>query len=153
MSGMRERISSQLTVFHKVITPVSAAVLSAAMLLYLAFGAATVPKLVLAGIAVFSAAVVAALFVLGSRLKHVSFDGESLYVGTGGPGETKISIGDATAVTQSRWFKPYPITIRLKPNHPYGDKIVFVPPLQFLGSRNHPIVAELNEVIRRRSAV
>ena len=149
---MRRQISSKLTAFHKVIVPAFAALLSTAMILYLAFGVGSIPVPVLAGLAAFSAAVVVPLFLLGSRLKHVGFDGESLYVGPAGSGEVKIPIGDATAVTQSRWFKPYPITVRLKPNHPCGDKIVFIPPLQFLGSRDHPIVAELTGLISRRSA-
>jgi hypothetical protein len=99
-------------------------------------------------VTVFTALVCLPLIWFSSRLKDVSIDDQFLYIEHGNS-EEKIPLGYVVEVKQTNWVKPYPVTIRLD-----GDdsrKIMFIPQMEGLkGARNHPIVAELDDLARRR---
>ncbi len=146
MLPMRRRISSKTTGFHKYAAPTFMALSWTGMAIYLFMVPASFPLEFLVLVLIVSTLGAVPIFWLAFKLRHVSIDGQFLYIKQGSI-EEKVPMAHIAEVKQTNWIKPFPVTIRLAQ---YGDnarKIVFIPKMQGLrGSRNHPIVAELNRL-------
>jgi hypothetical protein len=89
-----------------------------------------------------------ALLLFGAvRLKYVSVDDDFLYVSNYFR-EIVIPLWDIYDVTENVWLKTHPVTVHLKHASEFGNKIVFMPKIQFWGFASHPVVKELKQLAR-----
>jgi len=83
------------------------------------------------------------------RLKKVYIeDGElviSNYLKT-----IRVPLREMQEVKENRFISPRHAWIHLKNESPFGDKIMFMPPLRFLLLFAHPMVEELQKMIMYR---
>jgi hypothetical protein len=80
------------------------------------------------------------------RLKEVSTDDDFLYV-SNYLKEISIPLSEIYDVTENVWLSIHPVTIHLKSQSEFGDKIVFMPKVRFFAFfRSHPVVTELKEL-------
>lgn len=143
---MRRKISSKLTGFHKFAAPVLLVVFAALTILIMATRTPRVTTSSLVLVTLFTAVICVPLIWFSSRLKHVSIDEQFLYIEHGN-NEEKIPLSHIAEVNQTRWIKPFPVSIRLAGYSDNSRKILFIPQMQGLkGARNHPIVGELNRL-------
>lgn len=86
---------------------------------------------------------VAFVYWFGIRLKKVGIFGDSLYV-SNYQKEIKIPLSEVADVTENVWVNIHPVTIHLKNESEFGNKIVFMPTFRaFAFWSSHPIVDEL----------
>jgi len=147
---MRQRISSKLTIFHRYVGLVGLTVVFAGLAILL------VPFFSRDGFLILIPFVGVAIgfgitLLLSLKIKVVDVDQDFLYVAEKQNRESKIPIVEIESIKQNRWMKPYPVTIRLRQNSRYGEKIVFIPTLRFgAGFSEHPIVEELSTLVRHK---
>jgi hypothetical protein len=77
-----------------------------------------------------------------SRLEHVWLSGDDLVVFRGGR-ELRVPLGDVRDISETRWSRVKTVTIKLRPGHPAGDEIFFIPPVTLLPFLSHPVVKDL----------
>ncbi len=141
---MRRSISSKATTVYKYVVPTITIIIIVIVLAVIAGASVLVPVWFTALYVVWSLCLTSMLFWMGSKLKAVSMDQSSLYVEEGSA-EISIPFSDVAKVSQLNWIKPYPVVISLRDGHPYGKKVMFVPPMEgFFGAWKHPIVEELS---------
>jgi hypothetical protein len=85
-----------------------------------------------------------------ARLKYVTVDDDYLYV-SNFLKEIAIPLWDIDDVTENAWLKTHPVTVHLKHPSEFGDKIVFMPKIQFWGFASHPVVKELKQLSRKNA--
>lgn len=90
----------------------------------------------------------ASILLLSVPLKRVQIDDEGELVISNYFREWRVPVGLVTEVTQSRWLKHRPITVRLRIDPGCGTRVVFVPPmrLRMLFWREDPEVEKLREL-------
>lgn len=76
------------------------------------------------------------------HLEHVWLCGDEVFVLRGGQ-EQAVPLADAREITETRWSRVKTVTIKLRPGHPVGEEILFVPTMTPLPFLSHPIVKEL----------
>ena len=82
----------------------------------------------------------------GGQWKRVRLDERALYVSNFRK-EIRVPLTDIEEVTQSRWIKGQPVTIRFRTETEFGTRITFMPKVRlFWFWRTHPIVAELRDL-------
>lgn len=141
-----------MTGFHKFAAPAFMVLSWIGMAIYLSVVPTNFPVEFLVLVIIFSAFIVAPIFWLAVKLKQVSIDEQFLYIEHGN-NEEKIPLGHIAEVKQTNWIKPFPVTIRLAGHIDKPRKILFIAQMQGLkGARNHPIVAELNQLSRQISS-
>jgi hypothetical protein len=85
------------------------------------------------------------------RLKKVSVDDDFLYV-SNFIKEISIPLSDIYDVTENVWVSIHPVTIHLKSQSEFGDKIVFMPTTRFFPFfSSHPVVSELKDLARSKN--
>jgi hypothetical protein len=92
--------------------------------------------------------IVGTAFILwtSAGLKEVSVDGQSIRV-SNYLEEINIPADMIADITENRWIKGHPITIHLRSDTAFGQKIKFLPKSQLLGAwSTHPAVAELRRL-------
>jgi hypothetical protein len=84
---------------------------------------------------------------LCSGLKRVRIDDKYLYV-SNYLREIQIAFADIKEITENRWLNIHPVTIHLKNNSEFGNKIKFMPTSRFTFWvwSSHPVVAELKQL-------
>jgi len=81
-----------------------------------------------------------------SGLKRVRVDSENLYV-SNYLREISVPLTMITDVTENRWLSIHPVTVHFGSMTGFGQRITFMPPLQYFGLwRTHPVVAELRRL-------
>lgn len=84
----------------------------------------------------------------GSKLKEVSVDGSFLYV-SNYRDEIVVPVSEIYDVTESFWTNTHPVTIHLRSQSQFGDKIVFMPKTRmFALFSSHPVVKELKQLAK-----
>lgn len=87
-----------------------------------------------------------------ARLKVVTLEGDHLIVSNFRDEET-VLLADVDEITQSRFWNPVLITLRLRDDYRWGNKIVFAPPWRFQFTfMDHPLVEELEEKVAQARA-
>ncbi len=77
------------------------------------------------------------------RFRKVSMDDKNLYVSDYRK-EIAIPLSEIADVTENRWLHAHPVTINLRNQTVFGDKIVFMPTFKYFAFwTGHPIVGEL----------
>jgi len=67
--------------------------------------------------------------------------------------EIRVPLADIEEVTQNRWIKGQPVTIRFRRATEFGDSITFMPKVRAFGFwRLHPIVTELRVLAQKAGA-
>ena len=147
MVGMRQAISSNVTVFYKYVFPVFWIGLFGYGVLSLLMGRERWASVWL--LALFWLAGVALTLWLALRLKYVSVDERFVYA-FGYARRAQIPLSDIAGIEESSGLKPKQITLRLRSPSPMGRKIVFIPELRAfeMWRVNHPVVAELGRRIK-----
>ena len=85
------------------------------------------------------------------RLKRVRIDPEALYI-SNFQTEIRVPLRDVSDVSENRWIKLHPITIRFTRETEFGNSVVFMPKARWFGGWSpHPVVAELVEAVERAS--
>jgi len=85
------------------------------------------------------------------RLKKVSIDDDFLYV-SNFIKEISIPLSEIYDVTENVWFSIHPVTIHLRSQSEFGDKIVFMPTTRlFPFFSSHPVVSELKDLARSKN--
>lgn len=89
------------------------------------------------------------IYLVCMRLKTISIDKDEVVISNYRK-EIRINISDVEKVTGSVLCKPELIWLHLNINTKFGDKIQFMGPMRFysLGLSYHPLVSELNQLIR-----
>ncbi len=148
---MRQELSSKSTFFHKYIGPVLMIVMFIGAMIILLTKAPQLRLLLAVVICGFGFGLAIAVW-FSMNIKTVSIDEDFIYVTEGQNNESKIPLAEIESVKQNRWAKPYPVTIRLRQNSPYGEKIMFIPKMRLFagGFSEHPIVQELTNTARRK---
>lgn len=83
---------------------------------------------------------------LCAPLKRVRMDGRTLLVSNFRK-EISIPISDIEDVTENRWINIHPVTIRLRNDTEFGDRITFMPTARMFGLwSSHPVVAQLRNI-------
>ena len=84
-----------------------------------------------------------------ARLKKVSLDGNEFVI-SNFTKEIRVNINEVEIVTGSLFLSPELVWLHLKTSSEFGKKIQFMPPQRFfnLGFSRHPMVKELNELLR-----
>lgn len=145
---MRRKISSKMTGFHKFVAPLLLVAFAIITLVIMATRGPRISFLSIGMVGLFSALVCAPLIWFSTKLKHLSIDEQFLYIEHVNS-EEKIPLGHIAEVNQTRWIKPFPVTIRIAGYSENPRKILFIPQMRGLrGARNHPIVGELNGLAR-----
>lgn len=73
----------------------------------------------------------------------MSMDDKNLYVSDYRK-EIAIPLSEIADVTENRWLHAHPVTINLRNQTVFGDKIVFMPTFKYFAFwTGHPIVGEL----------
>jgi hypothetical protein len=77
------------------------------------------------------------------RLKRVEMTDSELHI-SNFLRELVVPLHDIDEITENRWLKTHPVTIRFKRRTEFGYSIVFMPKTRWFAFRSsHPIVAEL----------
>jgi hypothetical protein len=84
------------------------------------------------------------------RLKAVSVDDDFLYV-SNYLKEISIPLSEINDVTEIVWLNIHPVTIHLKSESAFGDKIIFMLKSKFTFFSSHPVVAELKDLARSKN--
>lgn len=92
-----------------------------------------------AGLAFFS--------MLSFPLKHVSVRGDALRV-EGLKEKVDVLLSDIAEVHGFKWTNPELITLVLKRETPFGRKIKFTPGYRLLKMSDHPVVTELEALVK-----
>lgn len=97
---------------------------------------------------------VAAIFWTTSPLKRVRVGDDDTLIVSNYMQEWRVPFGLITSVTQNKWLKMRPITVRLRADVGCGTRVVFMPPLRlrFIFWHEDPEVAELRELAGIREA-
>jgi len=77
-----------------------------------------------------------------SQLEHVWLSGDEVVVMRGGR-EHLVPLTDVREITETRWSRVKTVAIKLRPGHPVGDQILFVPTFTLLPFLSHPVVKDL----------
>jgi hypothetical protein len=101
-------------------------------------------ELILLGVVILAGLVATTAFCAPLKRVRVSDDGEELLV-SNYMQEWKVPLGLVSEVTQNRWLKLRPITVRLRVDPGCGTRVMFMPPLRwnFLFWREDPEVEQL----------
>jgi len=92
--------------------------------------------------------IVGTTFILQSvtGLKRVAVDSKNLYV-SNYRRDIVIPLTMVSDVTENRWINIHPVTIHLRNDSEFGQKISFMPTSRFFGGwSSHPVVAELQQL-------
>jgi hypothetical protein len=82
----------------------------------------------------------------GGQWKKVRLDETALYISNFRK-EIRVPLTEIEEVTQNRWIKGQPVTIRFRTETGFGTRITFMPKVRMLGFwRTHPIVAQLQNL-------
>ena len=144
---MKRQLSSKQTFLLKIILPIflSTTLIGVSLTLFFNFPASEFfpvmilfPAIALVGII--------SMYLTVMRYKKVSVDHEFLYV-SNYLKEITIPFLNISAVTEIKWVRTRPITIHLKTDSEFGQKIVFMPRI----FEANPIVAELKALVKIRS--
>jgi hypothetical protein len=76
------------------------------------------------------------------QIKRVQVDERGLYVSNYWS-EVNIPFGEISHLTERAWFVPRSVTVHLRRPSAFGDRIVFVPRLQWIPFGPHPVIEEL----------
>lgn len=76
------------------------------------------------------------------RIEEVWWAGDDLVVRRSGRGR-RIPLSDIREISETRWSRVKTVTLSLRPGHPSGEKIYFLPPFTPLPFLAHPLVKEL----------
>ncbi|WP_257385613.1 hypothetical protein [Tahibacter caeni] len=140
---MQRNLSSAQTFFMKLVFPAVWIVLCGSIVLAAHFresqaspGLGAFPFLIW-GIGAF------AMLWMCMPLKRVSIDDGNLYVSNYFR-EIKVPLAAIADVTENRWINIHPVTIHLKRDTEFGNRITFMPKSRmFSGFSSHPVVQEL----------
>ncbi len=87
----------------------------------------------------------------GIRVKKVYLD-ESDFVISGYIEELRVPVKDVKRVSGSILWRPELVSLHFRTATPFGKKIVFITPTRLFGGfRVHPIVAELDSIVKASS--
>lgn len=82
------------------------------------------------------------------RLKRVEMDDDALYV-SNYLHEASIPLAEIDEVTENRWVNIRPVTVTLRTDTDFGDRVVFMPTTRWWGFwRGHPVVEELRRAAK-----
>jgi hypothetical protein len=80
-------------------------------------------------------------------LKRVRVDGSNLYVSNYRE-EIPVPLAAVAAVSENRWINIHPVTIHLRTETAFGNKVVFMPKQRLtFGWRSHPVVNEIRQLV------
>jgi hypothetical protein len=137
--------SSRLTFFAKFVLPT---------IWIVGFGAGTAtiwtidggpPERKFAFLAAFLAGVIM-FWMFCIPLKRVRVQDGNLYI-SDFRNEISVPLSSVAEVTENRWVNIHPITIHLRTETPFGNKIVFMPKRRLAsGWASHPVVNELRQM-------
>jgi hypothetical protein len=86
------------------------------------------------------------------RLKRVRMDETYLYV-SNYRREARIPLRQVAAVSENRWVNIHPVTIEFRSSTEFGDRVIFMPKMRWLGFwTSHPVVAQIREAAARAAA-
>jgi hypothetical protein len=83
------------------------------------------------------------IWITSARNKRVRADGQNLYI-SNYLGEIAVPFSEIERVSEFRWVRGHPITVRLRSDTAFGRVITFLPTSRLFGFwSSHPVVAEL----------
>ena len=138
-------LSSRMTFFTKVVMPLAWISI---------FGAGTVAVWIIDGTPVQMRYAFLLAFLAGTTsfwffampLKQVRVDGGNLYISNFRE-EISVPLSAVTGVSENRWINIHPVTIHLRTETAFGNKIVFMPKQRLaFGWTSHPVVNEIRQM-------